>query len=140
MTTNPMKPRASGSASRLALWAAVALLIVLGTLGIIAAVRANPLASDRASAGISKYQFLEECKGQLDRQVREVATNAKLRLDDLQFQDPGLVVPQVAPREGGGWTWTSVVSVVLQGRPGGQAQFTCEHDKASGKTAIVALQ
>lgn len=133
--TNSTKPRASGSASRFVLWLAVALLTVLGTLGVLAAIRANPLDSDRASNGISKYMFLEECKGELDAQVRQVARGA-----EVEFLPPGQIVPQITEREEGGWQWTSLVIVSLEGQQGGQAQFTCQHDRKSGKTEIVALQ
>lgn len=134
--TNTSKPRASGLASRVVLWLAVAIMVALGSLGIVAAVRANPLKTAAEEQGVSKYLFLNECKNKLSEQIRGVIADA-----DVEFLPPGQIVPAVQPRQGGGWTWTSAVLVSSASNGGaGQAQFTCEHDKATGETNIVNLQ
>lgn len=68
--SNESRSSQGGGTGRIILWIFLALfLAVLAYLTIFLAVPNNPLYSNRAAYGISKYQFLEECHEAFDREL-----------------------------------------------------------------------
>lgn len=155
MSEHTQSTRSSGAGKPL-MW--LALLLGLALLGFVtaSAVRNNPIYSDRAANGISKYRFIEEC--------RELATDSEkltvslggqsLTLKDLVNQgsplkpgdrvtstleaEPKAIVKSTETVDGGGWNLTAPVTVAVTSggktRTLGQLPMQCAHPRSGGKT------
>ncbi|WP_295817970.1 hypothetical protein [uncultured Deinococcus sp.] len=136
----------------------LALLLTFLLLGFVTAVavRNNPIYSDRAANGVSKYHFIEECKeAAADAETLTVSAGGQaIPLETLVTQSRPLatgerigssleapsaaVVSGTQPLDGGGWTLTGVpVTISVIGKtttPLGQLPLQCAYDKKAGKT------
>lgn len=138
----------------------VGILILLGLLllGVVtaAAIRNNPLYSDRDVYGISKYQFIETCKEHLDHpdELTLSIQGQQMKLVDLINQSKQLkagehltvktsanstaLVGGVQHVDAG--KIGLITPVLLEADSGnqqrilGQANLQCVHDKATNKT------
>lgn len=138
--TQAKSPRRSGSVGRTVLWIVIVLLVALGSYASYLGFRANPYVSNEAANGISKWQFLEECKDKLGGQLRTQLRGQLPTGWRLQFPPPVQRAEAVSQAQGGGWQWQSLVLIRAQDGNAVPAQFACAHDRASGETRILGVQ
>ncbi|PYE55229.1 hypothetical protein [Deinococcus yavapaiensis] len=122
--------RRGASASRVFLWLVLVALLALGTLLTGLAIRNNPLESDAAQGGVSKWLFLQQCQEKLAEQLPKGFT--------LVFAPPVERVNGTRLQTGGGWVHESVITV--RGPDGdARARYQCLYDKTKKATEITGL-
>lgn len=140
-----------GGSGRGAVWAMMALaLAALAYLTLGLAIPNNPLYSDHATHGTSKYQFLEAChKGIADtaemNQIKEqlVAQNRVSATDELhaEFTMPSKqVVDNILVSKEPGQSWFTATPVLVRSglthEPLGQVLAQCHYDKEANQTVV----
>lgn len=122
--------RRGATASRVFLWIVLAALFALGVLLSVLAIRNNPLQSDIAQGGVSKWLFIEECEEKLAEQLPENFS--------LIFAPPVERANGTRLQTGGGWLHESTITV--RGPDGdARARYQCVHNKANKTTEITGL-
>ncbi|AFZ65759.1 hypothetical protein [Deinococcus peraridilitoris] len=138
--TQGKSPRRSGAAGRIVLWIVLALFTAGGAYASYLSFKANPYVSNEARNGISKWQFMEECKGQLRTQLRTQLQGQIPAGWTLQYPPPVQRVQNVVQAPEGGWGWQSLVLIRTPDGNAVPAQFACAHDKSNGETRILGVQ
>jgi hypothetical protein len=151
-----------GGVGRALLWVAVVLTLALLGFVTAVAVRSNPIYSDRAANGVSKYRFIEQCREQLEDtgELTVAAAGQAIPLRTLVEQggsplkagdqleaaleaEPAQIIRATEPVEGGGWTLNAPATISVQSggrsRALGQLPMQCVHNRQDGKT-VAQLQ
>ncbi len=131
------------------IWLALAAACLLTLLITLLAVRHNPLYSDVATNGMSKYQFIEECKDLIHAEVaKQAATQPDMNLS-VKFNARDLVagatdgfqsasVPgsnTLSPRTPG-WTLMAPMQVQRAGYPAQPGVLGCQYQKG-GQVSLI---
>ncbi len=140
--SNQHNKHGHGTAGKVALWSAILLSLALLTFVTVWAVRANPLYSDAATNGQSKYKFIEACKEKLTEQLDEFAKQpggAKIEstynardivsgTSEGALPRPEAGATALPPRKAG-WSLLSQVKLSRQGFASQTVPFACQYEK-----------
>lgn len=144
-------PKRHGNVGRTLLWVAILLSVLL--LGFVTAlsIRSNPYYSDARANGISKFEFLEECREGI-REAEQLTALRGVLQQGGQLQPgqnlhaeiaatPSELVRNVQTVPGGGWTLTGPADISIRGQTAvlGQLGAQCAYDKAQRRT-VAQLQ
>jgi len=137
-----------GKAGRTLLWVAILLSVLL--LGFVTAlsIRANPYYSDRNANGVSKFEFLEECKEEL-AEAEQLETLRGLLQQGGQLQpgqtllariaaEPADLVNNTQTLPGGGWSLTAPADIRIQGQTVVLGQLPMQCVRPKGETRAAA--
>ncbi|WP_146202713.1 hypothetical protein [Deinococcus irradiatisoli] len=150
LTSNQRNKR-HGSMGRGLLWLAIVLSVALLGFVTALAIRNNPLYSDAATNGISKYKFIEFCKDKMTEQLDAFAKqpggakiDAAYNARDIVSSVSEGVQPQPAagatslPARVPGWSMVSQVKLSREGFASQTVPFACQYEK--GKEVQLNLQ
>lgn len=144
------------AAGKVLLWLGILLAAALLGFVTVTAIRHNPLNTDVAANGISKFKFIDECKT-LATEPEKLSMSMggqSMTLNDLVKQSSPLkdgesiqstvktesvqLIEAASSVEGGGWSMTAPVNVAIQGKTGirtlGTLPMQCAYSKKDGKT------
>ncbi len=150
LTSNQRNKR-HGALGRGLLWLAVILTVALLSFVTALAIRNNPLYSDAATNGLSKYKFIEFCKDKMTEQLDAFAKQpggAKISAaynsrDIVSSVSEGVLTQPAAgatslPPRLPGWSMISQVKLSREGFPSQTVPFACQYEK--GKEIQLNLQ
>ena len=149
--SNQHNKHGHGAAGRTLLWAAIILSLALLSFITVLAIRNNPLYSDSATNGISKYKFIEFCKDKMTEQLDQFAQQpggAKISSSYVArdivngvsvgaLPTPAAGATELPPRTAG-WSLLGQVKLSREGFASQTVPFACQYQK--GGEVQLSLQ